>query len=269
MAKPKRTLGEQELLYYGSDGKLNPKFMEDNDTENVNDLEYYKDQSDNPLFMSMKEDLIKLIKDDLKELKADKKTLESIHKKKLLQMEIDKFNNVPTNFKNTWEQYEFVEKVYNNGDILDEEDVLVIKEKQKEIRDDAKREVFKNHLLKDKFILKYSMFCFNHIAQQIFLYPIPIYLIWFLNSDVINESLMYIVFSLFIMDIWFYLGLTIAALILFYPVYFLNHKIFNGIIYPELKRKGCPKHIKNNIRQTISILISFGLFKRIFHRHKD
>lgn len=279
MAKQKKNLKRPEQLFVRSNGEIVPRFIEDDVTKNVNNLEYYKDQTDNPLFMSMKEDLIQSIKGKIKRLKAKKDTVESVHKKKLIQMEIDKFDNISTNFKNTWEQYEFVEKVYNHGNIVDEDVVEVIKEKQKAIRRDAKKEVHKNYLLEDKFIEKVFSFEFLHLIQQCLLYPLIPYLVWFIYNDRLyvlrlpgKKSFFYIVNKIFwqfvLMDGMVYLIYALAAIILALPVRFINEKIMTMIMEPDEATEPF-KNFKENVRQALSILISFGLFKRIFHRHKD
>ena len=267
MAKQKKEV-ETHLIYNPLDKKIKASFFH-TDSLNVNDVSYYKDQSSNPLFMSMKEDLVREIKKEKKSLLEEMKAETSNYKKQLIQMDIDEIECIELNFVNTWEQLEFTDVLFYNRDDISKEE---IKQKQMMIRKDIKYEVLTNIYMKDNFIKKYMSFLFSHPLLHVLGFPFIIFAIlyilmlteapWYYNAyDYVFYFLEYI---------FTYYAITVLSAIAFWPIIqFINEKLISKIMGFKEQSKEPERRLRRNITSIIKPFIVMNILKRIFRKPKD
>lgn len=276
MAKQKKEMSRVELLRcnYPQTGNYYIVYDDESldDITNVNDAPYFKDQSDNPYFLSLKEDLINSIKSEFRKLKNDLKAMNSDNKKQLIKMEMDRYKIFKSKFYNTWEYFDFFEKVFNHGDIIDDDDIEFIKKQRQCYRAYVKENVILNHQTKDKFIKNYSDYLINHLVLQVIIHPLIVYTIWDLS---INDNIYRLIyhfpqylFQFFVMDGIFLYGGMLAAMPIILLIWFFNAKLLEKIMNGKTDKEP-EKVLKKGFTTYIGAFLAFGLFRRIFHRPKD
>lgn len=274
MAKQKKEMSRVELLRCNHPQTGNYYIVYDDesldDITNVNDAPYFKDQGDNPYFMSLKEDLINSMKLEFKRLKSDMEAMSSGAKKQLIKMEMNRYKVLKGKFYNTWEYFDFFEKVFNHGDIIDDDDIEFIKKQRQCYRNRVKEIVILNYQLKDKFIKGYTNFLLFHPAKQIALYPFVIYTIWeiLLHHFYYCNSFRYALFQFIMIDGIFYCGGGLAVIPIYMLTWFINSKLLEKIMNGKTDKEP-EKVLKKGFAAYIGAFLAFGLFKRIFHRPKD
>lgn len=234
---------------------------------NVNDIEFYKDQSCNPLFMSTKEDLLDIIQSRLKEYESELLEVKSPYKKELIQIEMDKFRFIETNFRNTWECLEKSTVIFNNGNVLSENSVKEVEEAFVKLRENAKENVLINILSRDKFINKYFKFLFLHPILHIAGFPFIAVSSWYIYSHG-GHPLKFIIFSndrfnFIVQMVFFYPAFMLIIMVLWFFIKYLNGKLLERIIRGKNEDKTIGKQLKKDLFGFVGTLSAFGIIKRI------
>lgn len=227
----------------------------------VKEVEYYKNQSDNYIFLSAKEDLVKLIKNDYKVLVNSYKAEDSIYKKEIIKDKLIKFKKINLNFNNTWESFEVTKLIYNNGDILDESEIRELRKKQKLIREKVKRALVVNKFAYDKFASRYG-YVIQSVIMQLFVIPLIECIIYFITDPYYSWDFMgYISIYLY----W----VIISAFA--YPIkFFVMEKLITLTISSESsKNENANKKLKRDYLSLIGSIAALSFIKRIFSKHKD
>jgi len=231
------------------------------DETKVKEVEYYKDQSDNYIFLSEKEDLVNLIKSDIKLNTSYYKSEYSVYKKELIKEKLDKLKKINLDFNNTWESFEVTKLIYNKGDVLDESEIRELRKKQKLIREKVKGALVINKFAYDKFASRYG-YVIQSVIMQLIVIPLIECIIYFITDPYYSWD--------FISYISIYLYWAIISAFAYPIKFFVMEKLITLAISSESSRnENANKKLKRDYLSIIGSIAALSFIKRIFTKHKD
>lgn len=232
-----------------------------NEETKLSDIEYYKDQSDNPIFMLKKEDLIKRVKNKLNTLKKNLEAETSPHKKKLLNTKINKIKKINLKFDNTWESYEATKLIYNLGDVLDESEIKELRERQRLIREAVKKAVFSNILVQKNDWVPTYVYCASSLWVQCLFCPAIITIIFTsLTTSQVNILEFIII----------YCYTALMCLFVFPFAKYITEKLLGIIVFSDCEGNGeSSKQLKTEVASVTGVVAANKLIEHTVHKTKD